>query len=488
MVELSAKGKKIQLLLGVKVALIILAILVLIPLLTKHPKTQLDLIQKRGFINFLTLNSATSFYQDTTGANGFEYQLALLFADFIKVKARFITVAHFSDLYPELLFGTGEIAAASLSPLDSDLTQSVNFGPTYHQVDQQLLYRKGNVKRPRKITDLENVVIEVISGSSHAELLKELQLNQPDLSWHENEDIGAEELIELVDEGLIDYILADSHEISLQRRFFPELRVAFELGPQKQLRWAFNLSEDDSLKLAIKAFFTDVKQDGRLDQLIDRYFSHVAKFNYSDLQTFSTKVSDLLPKYQEKFQQEAKTNNLDWRLLAAIGYQESLWNAKAKSPTGVRGLMMLTQTTAKQMKVKNRLDPDQSIQGGAKYFARVLKKIPQRISQPDRNWFALASYNIGFGHLEDARKLTIFNNGDADKWIDVKKNLPLLSKKKWYTGTKYGYARGRESVTYVENIRKYYDLLVWRDNKNNGVSNDLSNQNPFSDSQLSPSL
>jgi len=134
----------------------------------------------------------------------------------------------------------------------------------------------------------------------------------------------------------------------------------------------------------------------------------------------------------------------------------------------VRGLMMLTQNTARHVGIKNRLDPEQSILGGARYFKQVLKKIPERIPQPDRTWLALAAYNVGFGHLEDARKITEINDGDPDKWIDVKKNLPLLSRKKWYKKTRHGYARGYEPVKYVENIRKYYELLVWMDKRAQG--------------------
>jgi membrane-bound lytic murein transglycosylase F len=318
---------------------------------------------------------------------------------------------------------------------------------------------------------LQQGTLEVIDGTSHTKLLSQLKKEHPDLSWRINKDMATEELIELVDDGLVDYMLADSHEIALQRRFYPELRIAFELGEPKQLRWAMRKNGDSSLIKAITEFFSAIRQDGRLQQLIHRYFSHVDKFNYSDLQTFRIHVRDRLPLYQDMFIQEANKQGLDWRLLAAIGYQESLWNARAKSPTGVRGLMMLTLDTAKHVKIKNRLDPAQSIRGGAIYFKRVLNKIPERIEQPDRTWLALASYNVGFGHLEDARKITEKNKGDPDKWIDVKESLPLLGKKKWYKQTKHGYARGWEPVKYVENIRKYYDLLVWIDTRENG--NDL---------------
>ena len=186
------------------------------------------------------------------------------------------------------------------------------------------------------------------------------------------------------------------------------------------------------------------------------------------------------------FKKAAEDVEIDWRLLAAIGYQESLWNERAKSPTGVRGLMMLTQTTAKQMKVKNRLDPAQSIRGGSKYFARVHSRVPAQITEPDRTWFALAAYNVGFGHVEDARIITETRGGDPDRWIDVKENLPLLARKKWYKKTKYGYARGWEPVKYVENIRQYYEYLIGFETKAIRESQDDKPQQEIA--PLAPSL
>ena len=191
-----------------------------------------------------------------------------------------------------------------------------------------------------------------------------------------------------------------------------------------------------------------------------RHYSHVEKFNYSDIRTFTRRVETHLPKYEKLFKEAAIRVGFDWRLLASIGYQESLWNPRAKSPTGVRGLMMLTRATARQMKVKNRLDPAQSIRGGAEYIARVHKKVPQRIPEPDRTWLALAAYNVGFGHVEDARIITQRHGGNPDRWIDVKESLPLLARKKWFEQTKYGYARGWEPVKYVENIRQYFAYLT----------------------------
>jgi len=468
MVDLSPRAHRIQIIAGSIVAILFFTALIAIPRYLEPKLTQLESIQQRGVLKILTLNAASTYYQDANGANGFEYQLAKIFAEYIDVDLKMIVVDQFSDLYPELVFGSGDIIAAGVSNQDSTNNARIDYSVNYHHVTQQLLYRKGQHPRVKKLEDLNTGILEVINGTSHARLLTSLKNKYPDLSWIINNDIGVEELIELVDEGLVDYILADSHEVALQRRFYPELRVALELGKAKQLRWAVKSSEDRSLIKQINKFFELIKKDGRLDQLIHRHYSHVAKFNYSDIQTFTAHARDRLPKYREFFQREASAQGLDWRLLAAIGYQESLWNPKAKSPTGVRGLMMLTLNTAKHVKIKNRLDPAQSIKGGAIYFKKVLNKIPERIKQPDRTWFALASYNVGFGHLEDARKITQGNQGDPDKWIDIKKSLPLLSRKKWYKFTKHGYARGSEPVKYVENIRKYYDLLKWMDARENG--------------------
>jgi len=488
MVDLSPKQHKIQILAGLLFALLIFVFLIAIPLLSEDPLNRLKLIQQRGTLKVLTLNTASTFYQDIDGANGFEYQLAKNFASYLGVELQPILLDEYADIYPELLFESGDLGAAGLSQQDLYNESVIEFGPSYHQVSQQVLYRKGLQPRVKKLADIETGLLEVIQGTSHTQLLTQLQIEHPELSFRINHDMATEELIGLVDEGLVDFMLADSHEIALQRRFYPELRIAFELGEPKQLRWAIKKSADNSLLEAMNKFFIEIKQNGRLDQLIHRYYGQVEKFNYSDLQTFQLHVRERLPRYRDIFIREADKQGLDWRLLAAIGYQESLWNPKAKSPTGVRGLMMLTLDTAKHVKIKNRLDPEQSIKGGARYFKRVLKKVPERIAQPDRTWLALASYNVGFGHLEDARKITLDNKGDADKWIDIKQSLPLLGKKKWYKNTKHGYARGWEPVKYVENIRKYYDLLVWMDTRDNEIEPPESGQYLNEELSIPPSF
>ena len=174
---------------------------------------------------------------------------------------------------------------------------------------------------------------------------------------------------------------------------------------------------------------------------------------------FERKMNKQLPKYIDYFKKHTRNSIFSWQLIAALSYQESHWNHKAVSKTQVKGLMMLTKNTANFIGVKNRLDPNESVYGGVKYLENLFNRLPTSIVGSDRIWMALAAYNVGLGHLEDARIITQRFGGNPNYWSDVKKYLPLLSKKKYYKKTKYGYARGNEPVIYVERIKTYLDII-----------------------------
>jgi len=241
------------------------------------------------------------------------------------------------------------------------------------------------------------------------------------------------------------------------------LRVAFDIGEKQELAWALPKTDDNSLYLEVQKFFKKIKENGELTRLIERNYGHVEDFDYVGTKIFRRHIETRLPRYQALFESAAARYNFDWRLIAAMGYQESHWDPDAVSPTGVRGIMMLTQKTAKDLNIKDRLDPRSSISGGTKYFKQTHQRINKKIPEPDRTWMAMAAYNVGYSHLQDARKITRKLKKDPNRWIDVKQALPLLAKKKWYKQTRYGYARGWEPVQYVENIRSYYDILKWVD-------------------------
>ena len=423
------------------------------------PLNQLEQIKHKGSLHVLTRFDPSTYYEGADGYTGLEYDLVTLFAKHLGVEVHFEIPDTFAQILTGIASGTADIAAAGLTVTD-ERTQYMQFAPAYHEVTEQIIYRTGT-RRPQKPEDLTRGILEVVKGTSHVDTLKKLQATIPTLDWNTNAEIDTDGLLYLVNERLVDYTVADSNQIRLIRRFYPKLNVAFDISEPRQLAWALPKSGDTSLYEEIIDFFNKIKSDKTLDQLIERHYGHIESLNYVGICKFREHHKSRLPRYQNYFETAGQQHNIDWRLLAAIGYQESHWIEHAKSPTGVRGIMMLTQATAKQLGVKDRVDPEQSINGGARYFLQRIKKIPARIPEPDRTWMALASYNVGFGHLEDARILTQRQGGNPDKWLEVKKRLPLLSQEKYYRKTKHGYARGKEPVQYVENIRSYHDLLVW---------------------------
>jgi membrane-bound lytic murein transglycosylase F len=351
------------------------------------------------------------------------------------------------------------LAAAGLVSSEQRLKQ-VRFSHPYLEVTPQIIYRNGQ-SRPTNAADLAGKKIMVLKGSTHAEQLAELKKQNPAIEYEESDAVEVVDLLRMVDEGQIDLTLVDSNEVAMNQVYFPNVRVAFDLGNASHQSWAVAAGEDNSLLNEVNSYLDKVGKNGTLQRLKDRYYGHVDVLGYMGAYTFAQHLQQRLPKYEKHFKTYAKEEKVDWRLLAAIGYQESLWQPAVTSKTGVRGLMMLTQNTAQAMGVSNRLDAKQSIMGGAKYLAKIKDELDDDIAEPDRTWFALAAYNVGTGHLDDARLLAKKDGLNPNKWLDVKKMLPRLAQKQWYSKTRYGYARGNEPVHFVANIRRYYDILTW---------------------------
>lgn len=421
-------------------------------------QNKLGAVKATGELVVLTRVGPTTHYESPEGPAGFEYDLAKAFADYLGVKLRMVTAARFTDVIPRLVNGEADMAAAGLTVTESRRRQ-VKFTPPYQEIRQQVIYRLGST-RPAGIPELIGREIEIHAGTSYAERLEALKREYPALEWTESEEHETEALLQMVWEGLLDLTVADSNIVALNRQFFPELQVAFALHSPEPLAWAFPLGEDHSLYDAAVKFLEAARKSGMLGNLIERYYGAAGRSNFINLTVYQARLQNRLPLYQRYFEEYGRKYDLDWRLLAAVGYQESFWDPKAQSPTGVRGLMMLTEETARQMLVADLLDPAQSIQGGAAYLRHLLDRLPERITGTDRLWFALAAYNIGLGHLEDARILTQRQGGNPDRWNDVAQRLPLLADPVWSAKTRYGQARGREPAMFVNRVRTYYDVLV----------------------------
>ena len=390
---------------------------------------------------------------------GFEHDLATLFAKELGVVPKFVVMPSYQKLLSALQEGRGHIAAAGLTP-SVELRARFSFGPSYKLTQHQLIYAVAEAK-PRSLRDAAAKHIAVIAETPAHDLLREMTGEFPsiaiDVIPHESEP---DDLLQRIEKNESDFAVVDSSAFAVSKRLHPDLGVAFNIGLESKVAWAFSPIADDDLKQSVRLFFDKIRSNGTLTRLLDRYYGHVNRIQAVDSEAILEKIQNILPKLRPFFHEAQQLTGIDWRIIAAIGYQESHWDPLATSPTGVRGLMMLTEDTADRMKVKNRLDARESIIGGAKYIRLLRDLIPNRINEPDRTWLALAAYNQGYGHLEDARILAQRLKLNADSWLDVKKTYLKLKEPEHYEQLKHGFARGDEAVQFVENIRNYTDIVT----------------------------
>ena len=427
----------------------------------------LEEIKASGKLIVLTRNAPTTYYFDTDDhATGPEYDMVESFASSLGVQTEYKLLFTVNEILEALEQGRGDLAAAGLTRTHVR-KKRFRFGPVYQEVAEQVVcHKNGNIAR--KPAGLVGLKITVPEGTSYEESLRLLKVNHPSLIWKTDTELNSEQLLEKVWLGEIDCTVADTSIVSINRRYFPELVVAFNLTEPRPLAWAVRRTGNGDLQKALETWFKEFKAQGEMDQIMERFYGFIEKFDYVDTKVFQNAIHKKYPKFRSMFEEAAKRHDLDPILLAAHGYQESYWNPRAKSPTGVRGMMMLTLPTARSLGIKSRLAPYENIMGGAKHFSWLLEKFDDAVKHPDRSWLALAAYNVGRGHLHDAQNLARRLGKSPHEWSDIKEVLPLLSQKKYYKTLTYGYARGREPVRYVQRIRNYRDIME----KELGTNND----------------
>jgi membrane-bound lytic murein transglycosylase F len=403
-------------------------------------------------------NGPTTFYTDAQGRYaGFEHDLLTRFAAQHNLKVRFIVSNH-AELQARLRRGEAHLIAglARESVSDDDFL----FGPDYQPAEPVLVYLPSRQKD--KIESLLSEGRALVSAVPQFMWgLENLKKKYPKLNTEVLASGDGDHLAERVARGEVDFALVGRHTAEIVQNAYPALAILDGVLPSGNLAWVM-APDDAALAEKARLFFAMVAKDGTLDRLTDRYYGHLSRLMEPDILAFLGKTRGVLPQYRDWFKEAEGKTGLDWRLIAALAYQESHWDPDAVSGFGVRGIMMLTQDTAAHLGV-DRLDPHQSIQGGAHYITQLKKRLPERIAEPDRTWMALAAYNVGLAHLEDARVLAVRQKKNPDSWSDLKSTLPLLAKPEYFETVKFGYARGGEPVIFVENLRSYYDILVRRE-------------------------
>ena len=415
----------------------------------------LDRILENNELVVLTTNRPTTYYIDREDRpSGPEYDMSQLFGRSLGVEVRYIELDSTEAVIAALRKGDGDIAAAGLT-ITGERQADFDFGPPYMDVSEYLVcHRESAVVGD--IEDLKGREIVIPAATSYADTLYK---EYPGVDWSTSDNLLTHQLLEKVRNREVECTVSDSTIYDINRRYYPEISAKFTLSKGAQLAWMYP-KNNPRLERAIHRWFSEYRDSGDHARLIEKYYGHIQVFDYVDIQKFKRRIKSRLPKYRDWFIKAAEENGISPALLAAQSYQESHWDPKAKSPTGVRGIMMLTQPVAKSLGVTSRLDARQNIFAGAKYHAKMKNMFDDSVAEPDRTWLALAAYNVGRGHFRDAQGLARKLGKNPVLWIDMKEVLPLLSEEKYYKELKYGYARGNEPVQYVTRIRDYDDILV----------------------------
>ncbi len=427
-----------------------------------RPRSALEQIRTRGELRVVTLNLPTCYYIGPKGPTGLEYDLANDFAHELGVKLKIIVAPDEAALREAIASGQADIAAAQITANSAWRAVGEAAHP-YAQVPQLVIYRSGE-PAPQGLPQLQYTKLVVRADSPQEQVLQQLRLVAPFLQWEPTSQ-GSTPLQDVAD-GEVGYAVADARAYEYARHLYPDVRVAFALPQRRPIQWIVRPGAPE-LVHAVNRYFAALRHSGALARLMAHDSGDTGTIHYEQSRLFELYSVQRLPRYREWFKQAAARYHLDWRLLAAIGFQESRWNPAAISSTGAAGVMMLTSDTAAEMGVEDRADAEASIFAGARYLAQVFKMIPQHIPQPDRTWFAVASYNVGFGHVEDARVLAQKMGKNPDSWTAVSAVLPLLTIPRWYAQTQYGYAQGWQPVEYVSHVREFLHLLEWQ--PGNGV-------------------
>lgn len=401
----------------------------------------------------VAIRETPAFFQtEGESHSGFEHDLISAFAESMGLRLHFVRAADPFELTDLALAGRVHLAATM--PIgNAHLDYSVPI-----RTVRQWIVGHNEVLGPESLNDLAGRTVEVLAGSTIADTLRGLPEKFRPLVV---EVPGANEmdLLERVATHKAELVAVHDIHLDLGVNFFPEVIALLALPGKIELGWAFGGKDAEGLRDKANAYIAAARADGTLARLTDRYFGHIKRINAEGIARFIDDARIRLPQWRRHFMAAQDLTGIDWRLLAALAYQESKWDPLATSFTNVRGMMMLTEDTADYLRVKNRLDGAESIRAGARYLADLVEQVPESARFPDRLWLALSAYNLGMGHFRGARTVAQKMKRDPDVWYEMKQVLPQLARPDVYARLKSGRARGGEAVIMVENIRSYYDVL-----------------------------
>ena len=388
------------------------------------------------------------------GASGLEHDLIETFAQELGVGVRYEVVGN-GEFEARLREGNYHLAVAWLSPHAEAGLEST---PPIFLTRDVLAQHEASLPLNER-AQLAGKTVHALAGSRQAATLQRLAREIPGLSVVEVAEGDILRLLEALGERKVDYVAMDARIEEIANQFVPSLRTTLPLSDEQPIIWQLGPRPNAELAARANAFVERVQRDGTLARIEERYFGHVRRLTQADVTRFLAEIETTLPKFRRHFESAEAVSGIDWRLIAAIAYQESHWDPNATSPTNVRGIMMLTEDTADHLGVSNRLNPRESILAGARYLVQLKEALDPEVGEPDRTWLALSAYNLGPGNAAASRRLARELGANPNQWYEMKRILPLLGQRKYYERIRASRARGGEAVILVENIRSYYDIL-----------------------------
>jgi len=438
----------------------VLAVVVSLSACRNRPETTvLDRIITRGEIVVITRNNPWCYYLYRDQPEGFEYELARAFADRLGVSLKVRVARSWEQMIPDLLAGKGDFIAADMAMTPERRTQAA-FSQAYLSSEPYVIVRRGS-RRIQSLDDLAGETIHVARGTSYQERLKALQASGLSITIALHRGLETSELIRMVADRTIDMTVADHFVAALTQRYYPWIDLAVPIGKSESSGWAVDPKAGHLLS-RINTFFTTIRQNGEFDRIYNRHFSGLDDFDFVDLRAYHREIKKTLPAYRGFIEEIADRFGFDWRLIAAQIYQESRFNPQAVSRRDAHGLMQITLKTAEDLGVVDIYDACQNVEAGVRHL-KDLFEFYDHARGEDRLWIALAAYNVGVGHLLDARNIAREQGLNPEKWSSLQKTLPLLAKPEYYQKAQYGYCRGTEPVAYINKINLYYSILKFQD-------------------------
>jgi membrane-bound lytic murein transglycosylase F len=410
-----------------------------------RPQSQsLGEILKTGELRVLIADEPDSQYVLNRQHYGFEYELLEAFAQDLGVELT-LDVVPYGELFALLDSGAGDIAVGGI--IDSPFVRRVTTPSiAWYQAQTTVVYKRGT-KRPKRLEDLAEA--EILTSARYYDIERLQSLNLVD--DHRSEYA----LLSAVDQGDERFVLSVNYRALNAKHYLPNLNRSFILPDLLDVVWALPKRADQPLTIRLNAFLQSALEQNLPDQLANNYFKSPTRLTTYDALAIHKRIKNVFPEFEYAFKRAARKGGIDWQLLAAIAYQESRWSNDARSPTGVRGVMQLTTRTAEALGVDDRMDMNQSIDASGQYLKQLKRRLPKKIKEPQRTWFAVGAYNVGMKHILAAYRKARDQGLDRTQWKTISQLLPNL----------YGehFERGVQAQKYVERIQIFTDIMRFYD-------------------------